>query len=112
MQVSSPHAQDDPAPSRSGCPPPQAEGARGPGRSVPVRLPSPGGPPRRRATDAGRAPVSARPAHAGCHSCPTGQGRESGAGTNVVVVDASALLEVVLNTSPGQRLADRLSAPA
>src|SRR3989442_15756342 len=93
MQVSSPHAQDDPAPSRSRGPPPQAEGAGGPGRSAPVRLPSPGGPPRRRATDAGRAPVPARPAHAGCHSCPTGQGRESGARTSVKVVDASALLE-------------------
>src|SRR5206468_6016167 len=110
MQLSSPHAKDDPAPSRSRCPPPQAEGARGPGGSVPVRLPSPGGPPRRRATDAGRAPVSARAAHASCHSCPTGQGRESGAGTNVIVVDASALLEVLLNTPAGQRIGDRLSA--
>ncbi len=39
-----------------------------------------------------------------------GQSRQSGAGTPVIVVDASAVLEVLLNTPAGARVADRLSA--
>src|SRR5206468_3411593 len=84
----------------------------GPGRFVSFRLPSPRGPARRRAANVGRAPAPARPAYARRHSCPAGQGRESGAGTSVIVVDASALLEVLLNTSAGERIAARLAAAA
>ena len=42
---------------------------------------------------------------------PPGPGRESGARGPVIVVDASAVLEVLLNTRVGARLVDRLFAP-
>src|ERR687891_2380685 len=105
------HAEDDPAPPRPGRAPPEAQGARRPGGALPFRLPPPGGAPGRRAADASRTASPARPAYRRQAARFPSQGREGGAAGVVIVVDASAILEVLLNTPAGIRVSERLFIP-
>src|SRR5713226_4164776 len=105
------HGKDDPASARPGRPPPEAQGTGRPGGAVPFRLPPRADPPGRRAPDAGRATSPARAAPRRHAARSTRQGCEGGAGGAVIVVDASAILEVLLGTAVGARVAERLFTP-
>src|SRR5262245_35923010 len=108
MRICSPHAEDDSAAPRSRRPSPQAQGPRGARGPLALGLSPAGGAPDGRAPDSGRAPAAARSAVARRDAGVHGQGREGGARQPVIVVDASAVLEVLLNTPDGAGIAARL----
>src|SRR5438105_11635636 len=110
MQIVSSHAEDDPAPQRARRPPPQAQGAGGGGRDVALRLPARGGPPAGPAPHRGRAAREARGPGARDAVAAPGTRGARGARRAVMVVDASALLEVLLRTPTGERVEQRLFA--
>src|SRR5438067_6314461 len=99
MLVCLSHGDNDPVAARSRRPPSQAEGPGGAGRDVSVRLlntrdPRPCGTPDDRGV--ARSPDPSRHGAPDTFAC---QGRSRGARRALIVVDASALLEVLLGTS-------------
>src|SRR5208282_2778320 len=111
MQLRYEHAYHD---SNSPCtrpPTPQTEGAGSPRRQVSLRLSAPRNPTRRRAAHAGRSegalgpPLTRQSPRASCPDYSRGEGQP------VIVVDASAMMEVLLNRPSGERLANRLFDP-
>ena len=110
MLVCLSHANNDPIAPRPGRPPSQAEGASSLGRNVAVRLPSSRDPRHCGTPDDRRAP---RSAHTSCRGAPDAFAREGcsrGERRALIVVDASALIEVLLGTSAASRLAERFFA--
>src|SRR5262245_28068233 len=111
MQLPWPHAEDDPAAPRPRRSPPQAQGPGRSRRTVAVGLSPAGGPSRRRASDAQRAAPAARPAGTRGDARPPRPGGESRARAPMIVIDASAVLEVLLNTPDADAIAARFFAP-
>jgi len=108
MKVGFIHAKDGPGPERSRRTPSEAEGEGGPGGGISFRLLAPGDGACCGAAHVGR--VAAAPG--GASACrpadAPGKSRQSRAGPPLIVVDASAILEVLLNTPAAPRVADRL----
>src|SRR6185295_11153685 len=102
------HVQDDPAPPCSGRASPKAQGPGGHGGALAVRIPSPGGAARRRAPDARRASRPPGPTERGQPAGLAGPGGAGRTGSPVIVVDASAAIELLLNTAAGIRISARL----
>src|SRR6266545_1462879 len=111
MRLCASHAEDAPDPERARRRPPQAEGPRGEGGRDAVGAASARGTPHRGSAhprgDA-RAPALA----ASRHLANASRGhRAGGAGSAVIVVDASAILELVLDTHAALLVADRVLLP-
>src|SRR4029453_7902785 len=102
------HVHDDSDPECSPCPPSQPQIASGPRRQVSLGL-SP-----RRAAPGGRAAYPRRAARAfgpppcGSPQCHAGTGGSCRARRRVIVVDASALLEALLQTPAAAAVEERL----
>ena len=107
MFVCSPHASDDPVASRPGRPPSQVEGARCNGGHVAVRLSSAGNSRHRGAPDRRRVAGAACDTSPGEAAHRTGEGYSRRARRALIVVDASAVVEVLLQTSAAGALMDR-----
>ena len=107
MLVCLAHANHDPIAPRPGRPPSQAEGAGGFGWDVAVRLPSARNPRHCGTPDDRRAPRSAHTSCRGASDTFASKGGSRGERRALIVVDASALIEVLLGTSAASRLAER-----
>ena len=65
---------------------------------------------RRRTADAGRTPATSRQSQHGDHTGLSSQSSANRTGAPVIVVDASAILELLLNTEEAQRIVERILA--
>src|SRR5436190_23348036 len=110
MLVCSAHGSDDPVAARSGRAPSQAQGPGSAGRDVTVRLPHTRDPGPCGTPDDRGVAGSPEPSRNGAPYTFARQGRSRGAGRALIVVDASAVIEVLLGTSVAERLAERLFA--
>src|SRR5262245_19199935 len=112
MQTCCTHVEDDPDPQRARCRASTAQGARGAGGPLAFGLL-----PRRARTNLG-ASHARRAARATCQDQSRGAPSESRRAdprrsrVALIVIDASALVELVLQTPAGQRVASRVGSSA
>src|SRR2546425_84350 len=103
------HAKDDPNPPRARRPPRATQGARGPRRPVPDGLPARGAARARRAALVGRMARAGAETEAHQAAAHVVGGHHSGhAGQDLIVVDASAVVALLVWPASVPRLAERL----
>src|SRR5262245_62094705 len=108
MQACSTPVQDGSDPERTGSAPPEAQGQRGRPGQVAGRLPPGRAATDRRAANAREnASAASRPDTRDADR-PRGRGHPPRARVRVIVVDASAMTEWLLQTELGSRVEDRL----
>src|SRR6266496_2389041 len=106
-----PHVEYGPDPQCPGTGPSQTEVAGRVGGAVALRLPSSRAPPRPRASHSGGATRTALAPDAGDAASEARGPGSPRARPGVIVLDASAALDLVLRTPAGEIVADRIGSP-
>src|SRR5260370_39450740 len=102
------HVQDDSNPQRSGRPAPHAEGARGDGGYVALRLSVARAAAGGGAANARRVPGTAATERAGEAACVAGRHHSRDARRAVIVLEASVVVEVLLGPPAADSIAARI----